>query len=65
MSDNSIEWTRPKLEEFKQAYEAAQHADAEAFRFEGHDIVTVYAKYLIEYLESQLGERPWMNRSGN
>lgn len=53
-----IEWTRPKLREFKRAFEEARDAQRDptddTFEFDGHLFVLGYAKYLIEYLEVQL-----------
>jgi len=37
----------------KQLYERAIAAGVEAFKFEGHDVLVTYAKYLIEYLEDR------------
>lgn len=48
-AQGSILWDRPMLRRFKKAYfEALPDA---TFTFEGHEFVTNYAKYLIEYLE--------------
>lgn len=47
---------RPRLERLKQAYAKALRDDAAEFTFEGIQLVTSYAKYLIEYLETRLGE---------
>ena len=46
-----IEWTRPMLERFKKAHKKCTE---KSFMFEGHEYVRDYAKYLIEYLETQL-----------
>jgi hypothetical protein len=53
----SILWDRPMLERFKAEY-AKQHnrGPHDTFTFDGHELVIGYAKYLIEYLETQLGE---------
>ncbi len=37
------------FENFKQAYRNAMNVNAETFVFNGHTILTQYAKYLIEY----------------
>lgn len=42
------------LERFKTAYEAALKEEGDTFRFDGHEFLKDYAKYLIEYLESVL-----------
>lgn len=41
---------RPKYERLKARYAQAVAAHEEVFTFEGHDYLTSYAKYLIEYL---------------
>ncbi len=51
----SITWTRPKLRRFKVAQQAAEKRLATAFCWEGYDFDTRYAKYLIEWLEGELG----------
>lgn len=38
---------------FRKAYAAAVKSGAETFEFEGHTVLTAYAKYVIEYMESQ------------
>lgn len=50
----AINWTRPKLERFKTAFEAALKQKGDTFSFDGNEFVKGYAKYLIEYLESVL-----------
>lgn len=50
----TVEWNRPKLERFKQAYKHAVANGLGMFHFDGNDFVTGYAKYLIEYLENRL-----------
>ena len=56
MSDRPvIVWDRPKLERFKRAYKAARlQSGSDVFQFDGHEFVLDYAKYLIEYLDSEL-----------
>jgi hypothetical protein len=48
-----ISWTPDMLKRFKKKYEAERAAGHDQFNFDGHDFVVAYAKYLIEYLESQ------------
>jgi hypothetical protein len=48
-----IEWTPVQLASFKRAYNDATKASAAQFKWQGHDFLTAYAKYLIEYLETQ------------
>lgn len=46
-------WTRTMLKDLKLAYKIACECEMDVFRFEGHDFVVSYARYLIEYLEGQ------------
>lgn len=54
MSMPEITWDRSKLALFKQAYQQAVEANLSEFGFEGHKVLTAYAFYLIEYLDSSL-----------
>lgn len=45
-----------KLKRYKQAYSAPEDSSDEVFTFDGNEFVLGYAKYLIEYLESQFGK---------
>jgi hypothetical protein len=49
----TINFTRAKLAQLKDHYTMAKRRGADQFEFEGHPIIMAYAKYLIEYLESQ------------
>jgi hypothetical protein len=49
----TIEWTPAKLQRFKRRYNKAVEENVETFMFEGHELLVRYAKYLIEYLETQ------------
>lgn len=49
-----ITWTHAKLEVFKERYRVASELGRMEFKFEGHDIYTPFAKYLIEYVEGRL-----------
>lgn len=50
-----VNWDRQKLERFKKAYDDTKGFEpAYVFKFDDHDYVKSYAKYLIEYLETQL-----------
>ena len=51
-----IRWTRPMLERFKVAHQAAVSMKADTFVFDGHEFVVSYAKYLIEYLHEIIHE---------
>lgn len=53
-----VAWTPEKLALFKHKYERARAANIdETFTFEGNVYVIAYAKYLIEHLEVQFGQR--------
>lgn len=52
---NHIRFTRSKLDELKRVYTFAVHDRRETLTFEGRTMVTGYAKYVIEYVESMLG----------
>jgi hypothetical protein len=41
------------LKEFKEAYEKAVKENKEVFIFEGKEVLTTYAKYIIKYLEKE------------
>lgn len=54
----SEEYMTFNLEEFKSLKEAHQEAvdtDKESFIFQGHELLTSYAKYLVEHLENVYG----------
>ena len=50
---DSISFDVNKLDRLKVAYRKAVSAGLEQFSFEGHELLTAYARYLIEYLEQQ------------
>jgi hypothetical protein len=54
----SITFTPMLLERLKRDYALAVAAQRDTFMFDGHALLTEYAKYLIEYLESRFGGRP-------
>jgi len=53
-----IEWNREKLHRFKVAYNWAVAQHNKEFTWDGYEFVTDYAKYLIMYLEGELGTKP-------
>lgn len=59
MSDPEITWDRAKLERFRLAYNKARRLPTidDVFKFEGHEFVVSYARYLIQYLDSVFAER--------
>ena len=53
MIPDKIEWTQEKFDRFKVIYEEAKDNGKFTLDFEGHEFVTDFAKYLIEYLETK------------
>ena len=51
----TITFTKQKLEKLKEQYNHSVNNKLESFIFEGQEILTDYAKYMIQYLESKLG----------
>lgn len=51
-----LKWTLNKFISFKKAFNIAFETSQEYFWFDGHQFLTSYAKYLIEYLEPQFKE---------
>lgn len=51
---NAQDFDCERLERLKKALAKAEKANAESFNFDGHLLLTTYAKYLVEYLEGQL-----------
>lgn len=47
-------FTIDTLKRLKIEYVAAKNKKQEIFVFDGHELLTDYAKYLIQYLETQL-----------
>lgn len=45
----------PKRDRLRKAYSDAVEQKLDQFTFEGHEYVTGYAKYLLEYLDMQFG----------
>jgi hypothetical protein len=43
----------PKTKRLRKAYNAAVASGAEQFTFEGHEVLTRYAKYMLEYLDGK------------
>lgn len=55
-TQTEIAWTADKLTKFKAAWQKAYDAEEESFKFDGHDFLVTYGRYLIEYLEYIFGE---------
>lgn len=49
----SITFTRAKLNELQAKYDKARMEGHEEFQFEGQTVLVCYAKYLIEFLNTQ------------
>lgn len=56
MSGPVIHWNRAMLKRFKAAYALANIERKDVFKFDGHDFLVSYARYLIEYLDSLVEE---------
>jgi hypothetical protein len=52
-----ITWTPQLLGQFKRAYQTALDNGIEVFTFQDNQYVPSYARYLIQYLESQFKEK--------
>ena len=53
----TVSWSRQDLRDLKAAYEKAKAAKEKQFKFKGIDLVTGYAKYLIEFLDDEFKRR--------
>jgi hypothetical protein len=51
---NTANWTRPKLNRFKEEINNASENEDHVFHFEGDTFVLAYAKYLAIHLDSKL-----------
>jgi hypothetical protein len=52
---NYIEFTPEKLAALKKAKAEADKRGQQSFMFEGQELLSSYAKYMIEYLEGKFG----------
>lgn len=48
---------RPTLDRLREHYESALDAGEQSFEFQGREILTAFAKYMIEYCEGELKRR--------
>lgn len=55
--DNNIIFTPEKFKRLKKEYNKAMKENKESFKFENSEILTAYAKYLIEYLTNQFNKK--------
>jgi hypothetical protein len=51
---NAITFDQPTYQKLKTEYSKAKSDNIEIFVFQGHELLTDYAKYLLEYLESKM-----------
>jgi hypothetical protein len=51
---NTITFTYETFKSLKQEYKKAVDNNQESFIFQGHELLTQYAKYIIEYLNSKM-----------
>ena len=51
----SINFDADTVAKLQRAYAHAVETKQEQFLFEGHELVTLYAKYLLEYLKPKFG----------
>ena len=52
-----INFDRQKLKELKTLYNKAVKESKESFTYNGDEYLTSYAKYMIEYLDSQFNNK--------
>lgn len=57
-----IEFDYAKYQRLRKAYDTAVAEYKDQFTFEGHELVTAYAKYLLEYLGNQFGDKQCASR---
>ena len=57
--EDTITFTKAKLREFKKVYNKAKIGadDHKVFMFEGRSVLLSYAKYIIEFLESEFKDK--------
>jgi len=54
---NEFKFTEESFEKFKSLYKESNEKQLKRFNFEGHEVVTLYAKYVIEYVEYQTNNK--------
>ncbi|MBA3548822.1 MAG: hypothetical protein H0T76_20255 [Nannocystis sp.] len=57
MPPKEIVFTPAKIVALRTAHDAAVTGGQEQFKFEGHDVLTDYARYLLEYLKNRQAGR--------
>jgi hypothetical protein len=59
MKEDVITFDRTKTKKLRKEYEKAVAEDKTVFVFEGHTYISLYAKYLLQYLDARgLGDVP-------
>jgi hypothetical protein len=53
--ENTINFDLGKYKKFKKAYNDAVKANQDTFNFDGQEVLTKYAKYVLQYLEPKFG----------
>lgn len=48
---NEFKFTKESFQEFKSLYKESEAKQLESFIFERHQVLTLYAKYVIDYVE--------------
>jgi hypothetical protein len=48
---SEFKFTEESFEKFKSLYNESVENKSESFEFEGHEVLTTFAKYVIEYIE--------------
>lgn len=56
MSEEYMEFTPENVKRFKAAYNETKRAHRQSFMFDGCEVLTDYAKYVIEYLNQKQKE---------
>lgn len=51
---DKIVFDKEKLRKLKKLYKSALERGADSFLFEGKEVLTAYAKYMIQFVETQL-----------
>lgn len=54
MTTKTVSFDKAKLKRLQTAYDGAVGAGANTFEFDGHEYLTRYAFYLIQYLQSKV-----------
>ena len=53
---NHVRFDREKTEQLRTKYDAAIRTNKLVFDFEGNELLTAYAGYMLEYLDAKFGE---------